>query len=135
MLEQIGPGCALLDYDNDGWLDLYFVNGRDRYGRGRKLQNALYRNNRDGTFADVTNQAGVPGTGYGFGVAVGDYDNDGDSDLYVCQYGEKVLYRTTATARFPTSLTGRGSGRASGRTVPCRSAWFDYDRTAISTCA
>src|SRR5689334_12613921 len=69
MMEQAGPGCGLIDYNCDGWPDLYFPNGRDLYGRGWKRQNALYRNNRDGTFTDVTDHAGVPGTGYGQGVA------------------------------------------------------------------
>src|SRR5579859_6225635 len=90
MMEQAGPGCALIDYDGDGWPDLYLLNGRDLYGRGWTRRNALYRNNRDGTFTDVTATAGVPGTGYGLGVAVGDYDNDGHPDLYVCQYGRNA---------------------------------------------
>lgn len=129
MLEQIGPGCALLDYDGDGWLDLYFVNGRDRYGRGRKRQNALYRNNRDGTFTDTTNRAGVPGTAYGFGAAVGDYDNDGRPDLYVCQYGLNVLYRNNGNGTF-TDMTGRAkvSGREQKEPFHIGAAWLDYDK-------
>ena len=129
MLEQIGPGCALLDYDGDGWLDLYFVNGRDRYGRGRKLQNALYRNNRDGTFKDVTQKAGVPGTGYGFGVAVGDYDNDGHADLYVCQYGKNVLYKNNGDGTF-TDVTERAhvGGRENNEPFHVGAAWVDYDK-------
>lgn len=98
MMEQAGPGCALLDYDGDGWLDLYLLNGRDLYGRGIRQQNALYRNNRDGTFTDVTDVVRVPGTGYGLGVAVGDFDNDGHPDIYLCQYGKNVLYRNTRTS-------------------------------------
>ncbi len=129
MLEQIGPGCALLDYDGDGWLDLYFVNGRDRYGHGRKRQNALYRNNRDGTFTDATNRAGVPGTAYGFGTAVGDYDNDGDADLYVCQYGLNVLYRNNGDGTFTdVSARAKVSGKEQKEPFHVGAAWLDYDR-------
>jgi len=129
MLEQIGPGCGLLDYDGDGWLDLYFVNGRDRYNRGLKRRNALYRNNRDGTFSDVTARAGVPGTGYGFGVAAGDYDNDGHTDLYVCQYGRNVLYRNNGDGTF-ADVTERAKVGAldAGEPFHVGAAWLDYDR-------
>lgn len=129
MMEQIGPGCALLDYDGDGWLDLYFPNGRDRYKRGRTLRNALYRNNRDGTFGDVTQAAGVPGTGYGFGAAVGDYDNDGDSDLFVCQYGKNVLYRNNGDGTFGdvTDQAGVG-GKEAGEPFHVGAAWLDYNK-------
>lgn len=129
MMEQIGPGVAVLDYDGDGWLDLYFVNGRDRYGRGLKRQNALYRNNRDGTFTDVTEQAGVPGTGYGMGTAVADYDNDGDADLYVCQYGKNALYRNNGDGTF-TDVTDRArvDGMDFGEPFHVGATWLDYDR-------
>src|SRR5579872_2913616 len=77
--ETVGAGCAFLDYDNDGWMDIYLVNsGRcDFYEPPQPLHNALYHNNRNGTFTDVTQKAGVPGDAYGMGVAVGDYDGDG----------------------------------------------------------
>src|SRR5580693_7578840 len=81
--DEAGPGVCVFDFDGDGWPDIYFVNARDLYGRGLAARNALYRNNGDGTFTDVTNPAGVPGTGYGLGCTVGDYDNDGYPDLYV----------------------------------------------------
>ena len=83
MPESTGAGCAFLDYDNDGWMDIYLVNSVpcDFYTPPKPLRNALYRNNRDGTFTDVTEKAGVPGGGYGMGVAVGDYDADGFPDL------------------------------------------------------
>src|SRR5437867_13141429 len=80
LIETMGAGCGLIDYDNDGWLDIYFVNGGPTraFTPAEPLRNALYRNNRDGTFTDVTLKAGVPGNGaYGMGVTVGDYDNDG----------------------------------------------------------
>ena len=90
-LEEFGPGVCVSDYDRDGWQDIYFVNGRDRYDRGISVKNALYRNNGDGTFADVTDAAGVPGTAYGLGCVWGDYDNDGFPDLFVTQYGRNAL--------------------------------------------
>ena len=91
--ETTGAGCAFLDYDNDGWMDIYLVNSGkcDFYNPDPPLRNALYRNNRDGTFTDVTEKAGVAAGGYGQGVAVGDYDGDGFPDLYVTQYGKCIL--------------------------------------------
>jgi len=88
-----------LDYDNDGWMDIYLVNSGqcDFFNPNPPLRNALYRNNRDGTFADVTEKARVAGGGYGQGVAVGDYDGDGFPDLYVTQYGRSILYHNNAT--------------------------------------
>src|ERR1035438_3989363 len=91
ILEEAGPGVCVADFDGDGWQDIYFVNGRDRYGRGITARNALYRNNGDGTFTDVTEKAGVPGNAYGLGCVWGDYDNDGHPDLYVTQYGKNIL--------------------------------------------
>src|SRR6202040_2542991 len=85
--EEFGPGLCVADFDGDGWQDIYFVNGRDLYNRGIAARNALYRNNGTGTFTDVTDKAGVPGTGYGLGCAWGDYDNDGFPDLFVTQFG------------------------------------------------
>ena len=128
MMEQAGPGCATLDYDGDGWPDIYLVNGRDLYGRGWKRQNALYHNNRDGTFTDVTIKAGVPGTGYGQGVAIGDYDNDGHPDIYVCQYGKNVLYHNRGDGTF-VDVTAKAhvDGMNFGEPFHTGAAWFDYD--------
>lgn len=110
ILEATGPGCAFLDYDMDGNLDLYVVNGsylpgiNDPYPEGRdpakELFNHLYRNNGDGTFTDVTSETGVGDTGYGMGVVVGDYDNNGYPDIYVCNYGPNVLYRNNGNGTF-----------------------------------
>src|ERR1035438_1363279 len=82
--ETSGTGCAFLDYDNDGWMDIYLVNSGkcDFYEPAKPLRNALYRNNRDGTFTDVTEKAGVGGGGYGMGAAAGDFNGDGLADLY-----------------------------------------------------
>ena len=86
--ETNGAGCAFLDFDNDGWMDIYLVNSGpcDFFQPKTPLRNALYRNNRDGTFTDVTEKARVAGNAYGFGATVGDYDGDGFPDLFVSQY-------------------------------------------------
>ena len=100
--ESSGPGCAFLDYDNDGWMDIYLVNSGkcDFFTPNPSLRNALYKNNRDGTFTDVTEKAGVAAGGYGQGVAVGDYDRDGFPDMYVTQYGRSILYHNNGDGTF-----------------------------------
>ncbi len=124
--ETTGAGCAFLDYDNDGWMDIYLVNsGRcDFFNPIPPLRNALYRNNRDGTFTDVTEKAGVIGGGYGQGVAVGDYDGDGFPDLYVTQYGRSILYRNNGNGTF-TDVTEKAGVAAPGWSSSA--VWFDYD--------
>ena len=124
--ETVGPGCAFLDYDNDGWMDIYLVNsGRcDFYTPSRPLHNALYHNNRDGTFTDVTEKAGVPGNAYGMGVAVGDYDGDGLSDMYVTQYARSILYHNNGDGTF-TDVTEKAGLSAPGWATSA--VWFDYD--------
>ncbi len=124
--ETTGPGCAFLDYDNDGWMDIYLVNSGkcDFYNPNPPLRNALYRNNRDGTFTDVTEKAGVPGGGYGQGVAVGDYDGDGSPDLYVTQYGKSILYHNNGDGTF-TDVTEKAGVAAPGWSSSA--VWFDYD--------
>src|SRR6266566_4921944 len=116
ILEEAGPGVCVADYNGDGWPDVYFVNGRDLHGRAVSVRNALYRNNGDGTFTDVTEVAGAPGTGFGLGCIWGDYDNDGHPDLYVTQYGKNVLYHnngndtfTDATAKAHVEATDFGT--------------------------
>jgi enediyne biosynthesis protein E4 len=124
--ETTGAGCAFLDYDNDGWMDIYFVNsGRcDFFNPDPPLPNALYRNNRDGTFTDVTEKAGVAAGGYGQGVAVGDYDGDGFPDLYVTQYGRSILYHNNGDGTF-TDVTEKAGVAAPGWSSSA--VWFDYD--------
>jgi hypothetical protein len=124
--ESTGAGCAFLDYDNDGWMDIYLVNSGpcDFFTPKQPLRNALYHNNRDGTFTDVTEKTGVLGGGYGMGVAVGDYNDDGFPDLYVTQYGRSILYRNNGDGTFSDVSEKAGvavSGWASS------AAWFDYD--------
>jgi len=124
--ESLGPGCAFLDYDDDGWMDIYLVNtGRsDFYTPSRPTRNALYRNNRDGTFTDVTMQAGVSGGTFGTGVAVGDYNNDGFPDIFVTAYGRCTLYRNNGDGTF-TDVTAAAGVTATGFTTSA--VWFDYD--------
>jgi hypothetical protein len=124
--ETSGAGCAFLDYDNDGWMDIYLVNsGRSEfYTPSQPLRNALYRNNRDGTFTDVTEKAGVAGGGYGMGVAVGDYNGDGFPDLYVTQFGRNILYRNNGDGTF-TDVTEKAGVAAAGWSSSA--VWFDYD--------
>ena len=127
-LEEFGPGVCVTDFDGDGWPDIYFVNGRDRYNRGISVHNALYRNNGDGTFTDVTEKEGVPGTGYGLGCIWGDYDNDGYPDLFITQYGRNVLYHNNGNGTF-TDVTDKAgvSGIESGK-FHSGATFFDYDR-------
>jgi hypothetical protein len=124
--ETTGPGCAFLDYDADGWMDIYLVNSGkcDFYDPSPPLRNALYRNNRDGTFTDVTEKARVPGGGYGQGVAVGDYDGDGFPDIYVTQYGKSILYHNNGDGTF-TDVTEKAGVAAPGWSSSA--VWFDYD--------
>src|SRR5688572_23589896 len=124
--EALGRGCAFLDYDNDGWMDIYLVNSgpSDFYQPSRPLRNALYRNNRDGTFTDVTERAGVGGGTFGMGVAVGDYDNDGWPDLFVTAYGRCILYRNNRDGTF-TDVTRKAGLETPGWTTSA--VWFDYD--------
>ena len=124
--ETSGAGCAFFDYDNDGWMDIYLVNSGkcDFYNPPHPLRNALYRNNRDGTFTDVTEKAGVAGGGYGMGVAVGDYDGDGFPDLYVTQYERSILYHNNGDGTF-TDVTNKAGLSAPGWSSSA--VWFDYD--------
>lgn len=124
--ETLGPGCAFLDYDNDGWMDIYLVNSgpADFYQPKAPLSNALYRNNRDGTFTDVTAKAGVSGGTFGMGVAVGDYDNDGFPDLFVTSYGRTILYHNNGDGTF-TDVTAKSGLPVAGWTTSA--VWFDYD--------
>jgi len=124
--ETTGAGCAFLDYDNDGWMDIYLVNSGkcDFFDPNPPLRNALYRNNRDGTFTDVTVKAGVGGSGYGQGVAVGDYDGDGYPDIYVTQYGRNILYHNNGNGTF-SDVTEKAGVAAPGWSSSA--VWFDYD--------
>ena len=128
-LEIFGPGVCVADYNNDGYQDIYFVNGRDLHNHGIAARNALYRNNGDFTFTDVTDEAGVPGTGYGLGCVWGDYDNDGFPDLFVTQFGRNVLYHNNGDGTF-TDVTDKAgvAGMDFGTLFHSGATFFDYDR-------
>ena len=124
--ETTGAGAAFLDYDGDGWMDVYLVNsGPCDFFRPRvPLANALYRNNRDGTFTDVTDKAGVAGGTFGMGAFAADYDNDGHTDLYVTAYGRATLYHNEGNGTF-TDVTDTAGVAVPGWTTPA--VFFDYD--------
>lgn len=128
--ETLGPGCAFLDYDNDGWQDILLVNGTSWPGQiaSRKTVSSLrlFRNNRNGTFTDVTKAAGLDIQMYGLGVAVGDYDNDGWIDLYITGVGQSRLYKNTGRGRFMDVTQKSGLGGRQGFSTSA--LWFDYDR-------
>jgi enediyne biosynthesis protein E4 len=128
LIETMGSGCGWIDYNQDGLLDFYLVNGAATrvYSPKRPVSSALYRNNGDGTFTDVTGKAGVGAEGlFGMGVAVGDYDNDGFPDLFVLGYGRCILYHNKGDGTF-TDVTTRAGLENSGRWASS-AAWFDYD--------
>ncbi len=125
--ETMGPGVAFLDYDNDGWVDIFMVNSgaADFYQPPAPLKNALYKNNRDGTFTDVTDKAGVAGgREFGMGCAIADYDNDGHQDILVTAYGRCTLYHNNGNGTF-TDVTDKAGVAAPGWTTSA--VWFDYD--------
>lgn len=123
--ETMGSGCAFFDADGDGWLDILLVNGKDWTSRGRKSTAALYRNNRDGTFTDITRGSGLDIEIYGFGVAIGDYDNDGRDDVYITALDGDHLFHNEGGARF-RDVT-RESGIKNAR-FGASAAWLDYDK-------
>jgi enediyne biosynthesis protein E4 len=129
IIETTGTGVAIFDYDNDGWPDIFIVNGTtlDGFPNGKDPTNHLYRNNHDGTFTDVTEKAGLAHTGWGQGVCVGDYDNDGWEDLYVTYYGKNILYRNNGNGTF-TEVTDKAGVGGSGKAWGTGCAFVDYDR-------
>jgi hypothetical protein len=128
IIETTGTGAAIFDYDNDGWPDIFLVNGTtlDGFPGGHAPTNHLYRNNHDGTFTDVTLKAGLNATGWGQGVCVGDYDNDGWEDLYVTYYGKNRLYRNQSGVF--TEVAEKAGVAGSGKAWGTGCAWVDYDR-------
>jgi hypothetical protein len=126
ILEAVGCGAAFLDYDNDGWLDIFVLTG-SRIEGAPDATNRLYKNNRDGTFSDVTDKAGLRCSGWASAVAVGDYNNDGFDDLFVTYWGQNVLYRNNGDGTF-TDLTKEAGLLHSGTRWGSGCTFLDYDR-------
>jgi hypothetical protein len=129
IIETTGTGVAIFDYDNDGWPDIFIVNGTslDAPPSGKPPTSHLYHNNRDGTFTDVTQKAGLTHTGWGQGVCVGDYDNDGWEDLYVTYYGKNILYHNNGDGTF-SDVSEKAGVAGSGKAWGNGCAFVDYDR-------
>jgi hypothetical protein len=129
LLETTGCGVAFYDYDNDGWLDIFLVNGTrlEGYPAGQEPINHLFKNNRDGTFTDVTLNAGLAYSGWGQGVCIGDYDNDGFEDLFVTYFGKNVLYHNNGDGTF-TDVSDRAGVATNGKKWSTGCAFVDYDR-------
>ncbi len=128
IIETTGTGVAIFDYDNDGWPDIFLVNGTSLdASAGKAPTSHLYHNNHDGTFTDVTKKAGLTYTGWGQGVCVGDYDNDGWEDLYVTYYGKNVLYHNNGDGTF-TNVSEKAGVAGSGKSWGNGCAFVDYDR-------
>ena len=127
IVEEMGGGCAFFDYDNDGWMDILIVGGRRLDGIPAGASNRLYKNNRDGTFTDVTQKAGLWDAGWGVGVCVGDYNNDGFEDLFVTYYGQNKLYRNNGDGTF-TDVTEKAGLLHEGTRFGAGCTFFDYNR-------
>jgi enediyne biosynthesis protein E4 len=128
--ETLGSGCAFLDYDRDGWQDILLVNGMDWPGHTRQRSTLkLYRNNRNGTFSDVTKAAGLDIELYGMGVAVGDYNNDSFPDIFISCVGQSHLFRNTGKGTF-VDVT-KASGLLGRQGLSTSALWFDYDRDGL----
>jgi len=128
--ETLGSGCAFLDYDADGWQDILLINGMDWPGHKRQHSTLrLYKNNRNGTFTDMTKAAGLDVEMYGMGVAVGDYNNDGFPDIFITCVGQNRLFRNTGKGTFVdvTRVSGLGARQAFSTSA----LWFDYDRDGL----
>ncbi len=127
ILESMGCGVAFLDYDNDGWMDIFVLSGTRREGPVAGATNRLYHNNRDGTFTDVTRQAGLVHQDWACGLTVGDYNNDGFEDIFISQWGQNILYRNNGDGTF-TDVTKPAGLVHEGRRWSTGCTWVDYDR-------
>jgi hypothetical protein len=129
LLETTGCGVAFYDYDNDGWLDIFLVNGwrLEGFPAGEEPTSHLFKNNRDGTFSDITVKAGLVHHGWGQGVCIGDYDNDGHDDLFVSYFGKNVLYHNNGDGTF-TDVTDKAGVGGNGKRWNTGCAFVDYDR-------
>ncbi len=123
--ETLGAGAAFIDVDGDGWIDIFLVNGKDWTPKGRKSLCALYRNNKNGTFTDITAGSGLDSEMYGIGVAVADFDNDGRDDIYVTALEGDRLFHNEGNGKFKDVTKTSGISNSSFGTS---AAWFDYDK-------
>ncbi|MCW5982096.1 MAG: CRTAC1 family protein [Bryobacteraceae bacterium] len=127
--ETMGSGCAFFDADGDGWLDILLINSKDWKPRGRKSVHALYRNNRDGTFTDVTAGSGLDVEDYGVGVAIADFDNDGREDVYITAMGPDRLFRNEGGFKFRNVTKQAGIDNPA---FAASAAWVDYDKDGLA---
>jgi hypothetical protein len=128
ILEANGCGCAFIDYDNDGWMDIFLLSGTRLEGNPQGATNRLYKNNRDGTFTDVTEAAGLKATGWANGVCVGDYNNDGFDDLFCTYYGQNRLYKNNGNGTFTDVTKEAGLLNADATRWGAGCAFVDYNR-------
>ncbi len=130
ILETVGCGVAFFDYDNDGWLDILLLSGTRLTDPPPEATNRLYRNNRNGTFTDVTEKAGLTRTGWASSVTIGDYDNDGYEDLFITYWGQNVLYRNNGNGTF-TDVTKQANLLQTGTSWGSGCTWVDYNRDGL----
>ena len=127
ILEAVGCGCAFLDYDNDGWMDIFVLSGTRMNAAPAGATNRLYKNNRDGTFTDVTEKAGLQDLGWASGVCVGDYNNDGFEDLFCTYFGQNKLYRNNGDGTF-TDVTKQAGLLSDTPRFGAGCSFLDYNR-------
>jgi hypothetical protein len=130
IIEEMGGGCAFFDFDNDGWMDIFILGGRTLEGIPPDASNRLYKNNRDGTFKDVTKEAGLWDAGWAVGVCVGDYNNDGYEDLFVTYYGQNKLYHNNGNGTF-TDVTEKAHLSFDGTRFGAGCTFLDYNRDGL----
>jgi len=130
IVEEMGGGCAFFDYDNDGWMDIFILGGRRLEDVPPGASNRLYKNNRDGTFTDVTEKAGLFDAGWAVGVCVGDYNNDGFEDLFVTYYGQNKLYRNNGDGTF-SDVTAKAGLLHEGTRFGAGCTFLDYNKDGL----
>src|ERR1035437_3646332 len=130
IIESMASGCAFFDYDNDGWMDIFMLGGRRLENTPTYATNRLYKNNRDGTFTDVTAKAGLLDTDWAQGVCVGDYNNDGFEDLFLTYYGQNRLYRNNGDGAF-TDVTAKAGLLHPKIRYSTGCAFVDYNRDGL----
>src|SRR5579859_6932612 len=125
IFEATGCGCAFIDYDSDGWMDIFVLSGTRLEGAPPGASNRLYKNNRDGTFTDVTSKSGLTRAGWAYGVTIGDFNNDGFEDIFLTYWGQNVLYRNNGDGTFTDVTREAGLARPARWGTGC--TWLDYD--------